>query len=395
MMERKHKYINGVTLLVLVFSAGCPGVMPGGVVPDPPNGTDVVDGNRDSSATSAVGKTSGEPNGSFDEAIVAVFDEAGVAQLQGVVSQRSDLDVFWLGALVPGDRLVIDTITSSSDLDISVALFDGDGRLAYANDDRNVALTGDRDLDSFIDWVVRHESDSYYLVATNSTFASGQRGSGSYSIDIELAQGNPVPSPAPQILLLQFDGGTVNSQGLGNATIVPFDASAISSAYAGQTDTLKELIRQSMEQNFARFNVEVRTSDDPPLADGVKASTMFFGGFDAQTFGIANGVDSYNQDFCDDGIMFTETFRPDIFSRTPTAEELAIAIGNVASHEAGHLLGLNHVDDDLALMDDRSAADAFIEDQEFIESPLSSDIMSIGTQDAALLLTEIVGLAGT
>jgi hypothetical protein len=73
---------------------------------------------------------------------------------------------------------------------------------------------------------------------------------------------------------------------------------------------------------------------------------------------------------------------------------MGMAIGNVACHEAGHLMGLNHVDDDWALMDDQSAADAFLEDQEFMEAPLSSDIMRIGTQDAVLLLTETVGPSG-
>jgi len=80
-----------------------------------------------------------------------------------------------------------------------------------------------------------------------------------------------------------------------------------------------------------------------------------------------------------------------VFSVTPTVEELAVGIGNIAAHEAGHLLGLNHVSDDDALMDDRSPADAFLWDQEFMEAPLSSDIMSIGTQDAVMLLDLIVG----
>jgi hypothetical protein len=32
-----------------------------------------------------------------------------------------------------------------------------------------------------------------------------------------------------------------------------------------------------------------------------------------------------------------------------------------------------------------------VTDQEFMESPLSSDVMTIGTQDAVLLLSETVG----
>ncbi len=49
------------------------------------------------------------------------------------------------------------------------------------------------------------------------------------------------------------------------------------------------------------------------------------------------------------------------------------------------------MNDDTALMDDRSASDVFLLDQEFKESPLSNDIMVIGTQDAVLLLDETVG----
>ena len=64
----------------------------------------------------------------------------------------------------------------------------------------------------------------------------------------------------------------------------------------------------------------------------------------------------------------------------------------VRKNRKHHLLGLNHTDDDLDLMDDASPTDAFIEDQEFMEAPLSPDIMSIGSQDGVLLLSEIVGL---
>ena len=109
-------------------------------------------------------------------------------------------------------------------------------------------------------------------------------------------------------------------------------------------------------------------------------------------FGIAETVDLYNVDYCDDAIIYTESFTPSVFTNLPSAEGMGVAIGNVAAHEAGHLLGLNHVDDDLALMDDRSAADAFLMDQEFMEAPLSRDIMPIGTQDSVMLLSEIVGM---
>jgi hypothetical protein len=376
-------------LLMVSVIAGC-GIDPG-LVPPPDNGptTDVIDGNRDALSTGMSGKTSGEPNGSFSQAIVALFDEEGIARLQGTVADVGDLDVFVLGPLSPGDRVIVDADTTGSLLDISVAIFDTAERLVYNNDDRGGSSA--RFLDSYIEWVVRHGGDPYYLVVTHSAFAGRGGFTGTYEIDVKASGGSAVPGPVGQALLLDFDGAVADFPTLGLVTLDPFDAAAISPIYRGETETVKETIRAVFEQNFGPFDVDIWTTDDPPPS-GTQFSTVYFGGFDAGAFGIAEDVDLYNVDFCDDAIIFTESFGPQIFAIVPAAVELGIAIGNVGSHEAGHLVGLNHVDDDRALMDDQSVADAFIEDQEFMEAPLSSDIMSIGTQDAVLLLNEIVGL---
>jgi hypothetical protein len=374
--------------LVLLLAAGC------GFSPGPAGDTvtpmqDLVDGNRDPSLTSMSGKTSGEPNDSFLQAIVAVFDDDGVARLQGTISSHGDLDVFRLGPLAPGDNVIVDADTTGSVLDVSVAIFDTAQRLVYNNDDRGTMT--ERFLDSYIEWITRHAGDEYYLVVTHSAFADAGTFTGSYTVDVHTAGGFEVPGPVGQVLLLDFDGAVVDSPTLASGNIVPFDAALISPMYGGETETIMNTIVAVFVQNFGRFDVTILTSSDPPLPEGSMVSTIYFGGFDPGAFGLAEGVDLYNADFCDDALIFTESFMPHAFSIPPTAVELGIAIGNVGSHEAGHLLGLNHVDDDRALMDDESAADAFIEDQEFMTAKLSSDIMPIGTQDAVLLLTEIVG----
>ncbi len=359
----------------------------------PPDDVDpAIDGNRDESLTSSLGKTSGEPNDTFQNPVVAVFNANGIAQLKGTIPAAGDMDVYLLGPLAAGDRVTVDTDTNAlrSNLDVSIALFDSRGRLTYNNDDRT-----ESDYDSKIDsWVVRHNSSSYYLVITHSAFAPTGMFTGSYYADVTVASGDTVPATVQQILLLDFDGGEINSPALGNTTILPFEAGAIAPRYTGDEATVIESIRTTVAQNFSRFDVTVLTSNDPLPPAGVEYSSVFFGGFNSGIFGIAESVDLYNVDYCDDAIIYTESFAPDIFSIAPSAELLGVAIGNIAAHEAGHILGLNHVDDDTALMDDQSAADAFLFDQEFKEAPLSQDIMTIGSQDAAMLLEEILGFTG-
>jgi hypothetical protein len=386
-------------LLVLIGVAGCPGVVPptdSGVLP-PNSSGEIVDGNRDTSVTSPLGKTSGEPNGVFSDPVVAVFDSTGTARLQGTVETVDDLDVYRLGALSPGDRIIVDAYANGSPLDVTIALFDDLGRLVYNNDDREaqsscgLVAPPTTACDAYIDFVVRHAGNSYYLAVSHSPFAGSRQFVGSYRVDIVVNSGFDVPQPVAQTLLLDFDGAVVNSPMLGQMTLTVFNAADISPVYEGTTQTVKDRIRDVFDQNYERFNVIILTTDDPPPPPGTVYSTIFFGGFDRDAFGLAEDVDLYDIDRCDDALIFTKSFTPSVFTGVPTATELGTAIGNIGTHEAGHLLGLNHTDDDLDLMDDQSPADAFLLDQEFMEAPLSTDIMPIGTQDGVLLLDESVG----
>jgi hypothetical protein len=365
-------------LLAVLAAGGCPGGPIG--LPE-----DYVDGNLDETVQSPLGKTSGEPNDRFDIPVVAVFEDSVAAGLKGTVSTDVDLDVFLLGQFSAGDRVIVDADAVNS-LDVSIAVFDEDERLVAENDDRS-----NNDLDAHIDFVVRHDSERYYLVVTRSAFASLSRLTGTYLVSVEVQLGGNTPAPVQQTVFLKFDGGRVDSFRLGTFDLEPFDASTIHRSYAGETEIMKQAIVDVMVQNYERFNVVLLSSDDFDPQPGDEGSTIFFGGFNSGAYGIAEDVDSYNESLCDDAIIYTESFSPFDFSEFPTAEEMGIAIGNVAAHEAGHLLGLNHVDNDLDIMDDRSAADAFLLDQEFMESLLSTDIMPIGTQDGVLLLDEIVG----
>lgn len=141
MLRQQLQWCAALVMPALIIPGCGSGVV---VMPD----GDVVDGNRDGTLFSSLGKTSGEPNDSFTNAVVAVFEDDGVMRLQGTIVQNGDLDVFMLGGLDAGDRVIVDTDTTGSVLDVSIALFDAEMRLVVNNDDRTLS-----NLDAYVDWI--------------------------------------------------------------------------------------------------------------------------------------------------------------------------------------------------------------------------------------------------
>jgi len=337
-----------------------------------------ADGNKD--------RPVGEPNDTFAQAIPAEYDEEGVAQLQGSVETNEDVDVYDLGAMQPGDRIAVEVSAQDSGLDAAIAVFDQNGRLFVENDDRDLSA---QLLDPLIDQPIRLASEHYYLGITDSAFGPS---TGVYTITVAVTRGGPAPPPEPQVFFLDFDGGTVEIPGEDIAPVGPFDTANIDPAYAGLTEQVQEIIVTRFKEAYDGLDVITVTSDEGEPAAGEAFSRILFGGLDETKFGIAAEVDMLNAVPTDGAIIFTDTYRPDLFGRVLSAEELGTAIGNVAAHEAGHLLGLNHVADVSALMDTTGGPETLLIQQIFKEAPLDDSIFPIGTQDAWLLLQLILGL---
>lgn len=329
----------------------------------------------------------GEPDDTFAQAKGVQYDDNDGTVLSGTVEPDTDVDVFDLGPMEPGDRIVVDVNGAAPTLDAAVACFDAQGRLFRENDDEDLVAGL---LDPFFDEPVRHASDRYYLAISSSPFG---RSSGSYTIDVAIIRGGPVPPPEIQNFLLDFDGGTVTIPGDRTYVVGPFDAAEIDPAYAGQTDEIKRIIRETFESRFAGHDMVLYTTDDD-LPVPVPFSRILVGGRNPRIFGISQAVDPYNGAADDESIVFAGTFSPSVFGRLLTVEELGFAIGQVAAHEAGHLLGLNHVADVTALMDTVGGPHTLLEEQQFKNAELDDSVFSIGTQDALLLLLEILGLSG-
>lgn len=329
------------------------------------------------------GKMPSEPIGTdFQSATPVSLDGGAAVVIAGTIEVGSP-DVYDLGPCNPGDRIIItvDPATGSL-LDPTVAVFDADGELFTLNDDVDLSAGL---LGSQIDETVWLASDHYYLAISKFFFDSQ---GGAYGGSIRIERGGTVSDPLEQRLLLNFAGGNVTILGEGSFDLDPFDAADVDAAYAGQTDAIKAKIEETVRQNFQNTGLIIVTSADQ-LPSTCTFSTIHFGAYSTNKFGVAESVDQGNRDVCDDGIVFTNDFdKP--FATQPTVDGIAVAIGNVAAHEAGHLLGLSHVADVTALMDDTGTASTLLADQELKTAPLSQTVFPIGWQNAPALLDRVI-----
>ncbi len=328
-----------------------------------------------------------EPNDSFDQAVT--LDSLGSTRLifEGKIDRANDIDVFELGPCQSGTRITVDFEHRSDTLRPVVALFDADDSLF----ERRVYpfTTGGLDVTALIDQTIRRGSDAYRVAIAG---IDGDVTLGAYRMVVTIERTGTAPPPQSQAVLLGFEGGVLDPPILGVTEVEPFNAAAIGDAYAGQDETLKRAIVDAIRDDLAGLDVLIFTTDEPIPFGVEEYTTILLGSFNHTALGAADGVDPFNQDPCDDGVIFTESFSPSTFGLVPKIEDLGLAIGQVSSHEIGHLLGLRHVTDAAALMDEQSPSAALLIEQAFKQAVLSQSVFPIGWQDAPALLLDTVGV---
>lgn len=327
-----------------------------------------------------------EPNDGFANAVVPVMGNGPRISLTGHMNFAGDVDVYNLGPVDVGDHMVVDFFASDDGLLPSVAVFDHEGAL-YDTASVSFASEG-AILRGLLDFVLRHDARPMYIAVAS---ADDQVDDGTYILEVSIERGGSPDHVNGQVLFIDYRGGTTSDSTGGDRQVQPFDASAIDLIYEGMDRTIKLAIAQTITENFAGWDVQVLSSDRAGGEPFGRHSTIFIGSLDSHALGTSAGVDTYNVDRCDDGIVFSESFTFDLFGQVPTAQSLGEAIGNVVSHEAGHLLGLSHVTEPTALMDAASPGFYLLADQEFKFAPLDTTVFPLGFQDAPRKLTDTVG----
>jgi hypothetical protein len=230
---------------------------------------------------------------------------------------------------------------------------------------------------------ILRESAAIYL-GIGKTFSGGGdfqvRASKSYS---------SVPEPALQRVFLDFDGATgISVHGRPPMDIPPLENSWLATAYPGQVQLIKTKIIETITHDYAPYDVIIYTSDGP-LPQEPYAS-VYFGGGDDRLLGLADNVDQYNENKGQVAIVYVEGFA-DFEVMGLTVDEMGRMIGNVGSHEFGHLLGLFHTQVPDDIMDTTGTAWDLADEQEFTRAALEASVFPFGYQNSPNLLEQILG----
>lgn len=327
-----------------------------------------------------------ECNDTFEQA--ESLADISTLELSGTIAAGAagvDRDVFMLDGARAGDRIQID-LTVHNGMDVVVGLLDAEQHLLAYLDPFN-PITGP----DHIDLTLQAPTSNLYLTVATHAAVSAAR---AYTVTFTRRTDESILGYHPQTLVLNFSGASQVCIGNRPPVDVPsFDAAAIDPRFAGLTEDIIQLVLQKVREDYAGLTIAIYRDGDPAIPP-TDYSTLHFGTYDPRLLGLAEEIDPYNSEPAQQAILFTDTFALFKVLR-PTQDQIAQVLANVASHEAGHLLGLRHTVDPVDLMDVTATARQMLGDQTFGVARLADAVLPLGFQDAPQLLAWSLGGALT
>ncbi|HET6427002.1 MAG TPA: hypothetical protein VFJ30_01235 [Phycisphaerae bacterium] len=305
-----------------------------------------------------------------DTAVLGPNDKPEDAITADIIAP-DDYDIYELGFLPAFTEihLGLDTRRIGSPMEGKMAVFNSNGDMIGNITSPYYDLEGhfpDGKLDPSVtlrQTALTPAADTYYVAIAGGWHQAGsfqQTDQGKYRLTITQSQGQ-APVFRHQLVYLNFDGGVaeylIDAFGATYAGIPTETYQSPLSADlfgydAAQTQELINGIVATVEENYAAFGNISFTTVKPM---GGQYSTVFVGSNlspDGMTGGIADGINTNNSDLSDMVVVFGAEFAW-AFGQPfgNTLDEVAVVLGNVASHELGHILGLNHVNNSTTLPD--------------------------------------------
>lgn len=284
-------------------------------------------------------------------AVPLVDDTADV-----VVEAKNERQVFDLGPLSQGDRIFMSMLSMPGfgeiydfgARDFLTAFIGGEQEVSFAilNENGEIFAWYQPEFILFsreTKLVIARRSEHYYVAVD-----------GGVGLRFRIQRESGQFETRAQRVLLNFDGANaVRIADTPAFNVPPLDASDFEATW-GDTETtiIKNQIVATLNDKYQQFNVQFVTSDqvaaDPTLAPKLPNLTMHIGGFDPfGSFGISDYIDPRNDTLGGEGITYATTIAFSgllgLFENPVTnASQVGAAIGTVAAHEIGHLLGLRH-----------------------------------------------------
>jgi len=194
-------------------------------------------------------------------------------------------------------------------------------------------------------------------------------GEGRYDVTLEVYRSGPQRAAAVPTLFLDFDGQRMNTAifgGPGVRVLSPLTAFLArwgipASQYDALQDRIVDTVKENVKRDYAAQGTRVRVLNSRDHADPFgqpNVSRLIVGGTVAQsgidTIGIAQSIDPGNFETEETALILLDYVSGPAdddasfnYYLEPTSDKLKFvgtALGNIISHEAGHLVGSFHVD---------------------------------------------------